>query len=497
MKSHTPSTRSSALARPWLGMLLGAALGCSPAAQQLDESAAAPEAPALAPAASAPAPAAAAPPAPSIAGLPDTPAGHQLGGWLEAFNSLQRPALLAFHEQHFPYAAASRDVADIDREHRLSQGTGGFVVIRIEESDPSHVVALLQEHDSPQHARVRLQVSGEPPHPVTRFHIGPVPTPLDLLSPEERAARALDATQRRATLASISAQLDAHYVYPETAKLVNAGLQKKLARGDYDQLTDAFEFADAVGRDLQRLARDPHLQLRFGPMPPKPDLAGKAPPGVARRGYGFGSSERLQGNVAVLTINGFPPLFEEQKKAIGERMSELADADAVIVDLRGNGGGFPPTEAHVASYFFDERPILLKSIYARDPGRANEVWTERDLSGERIGARKPVYILTGERTFSGGEALAYGLQAHGRAVVVGERTHGGAHATWPYPVEGGFVVRVPSWHSIHPVTGTNWEGIGIVPDVEVPEEDALEAAHALALKSLALKRPAPEKPGQR
>lgn len=427
--------------------------------------------------------AAAAPAAP----LPNTPAGRQLGAWLAAFNSRERTQLLAYHEQHFPYAAADRDIASIEREHGLSQGTGGFDVVRVEEAESERLVVLLKERNSPQHARVRLRVTPEPPHRVSKFHIGPVPTPLELLSPAERAARTIDAAKRRAVLQSIGKQLEAHYVFPETVKQVIAGLQKKQARGDYDTLTDADEFADAVGRDLMRLSRDRHMGLRFGPMPQKPDLKGEAPPQVERMGYGFGPSQRLSGNVAVLVINGFPPLFEAQKAGIAERMSEVADADALIVDLRGNNGGFPPTEQHVASYFFDEQPILLKQIYRRDEGRTIDIWTERELPGKRIGSRKPVYVLTGENTFSGGEALAYELQSHGRAQVVGENTRGGAHATFPYPVEGGFVVRVPSMRGINPITGTNWESIGIVPDVPAPEEEALERAHRLALERLGRK----------
>jgi C-terminal processing protease CtpA/Prc len=232
-----------------------------------------------------------------------------------------------------------------------------------------------------------------------------------------------------------------------------------------------------------RLSRDRHMGMRFGPMPKKPDLQGEAPPDVARMGYGFGPSQRLPGNVAVLVINGFPPLFEAQKAAIAERMSEVADAAALIVDLRANNGGFPPTEVHVASYFFDQ-PLLLKQIYRRDEGRTIDIWTDRELPGKRFGSGKPVYVLTGEHTFSGGEALAYELQAHGRAQVVGVNTKGGAHATFPYPVEGGFVLRVPSVRGTNPVTGTNWESIGIVPDVYVPEEYALERAHGLVLERL-------------
>ena len=413
-----------------------------------------------------------------------TPARQHFDAWLQAFNSGQRVVLLAFHEHDFPYAVATGDMRDIEREYGLSQGTGGFDVRRIEASDSERLVVLLQERNSPQYARATLLVSPAPPHAVTKFDIGPVPTPLDRLPPAEREARSLDGAKRRAALESIGRQLQAHYVSAETAARVVVALEKKRSRGDYDALADAAEFADALSLDLRRLARDKHLRLNFGPMPPQPNLAGGAPPRIARSGFGFGAIERLSGNVALLVINGFPPLFEEQQAAIAERMSQIADADAAIVDLRNNNGGFPPTELRVASYFFEAEPVHLKSVYRRDADNTFEIWTEKQLRGRRFGSKKPVYILTGPHTFSGGEALAYELQAQARAVVVGEGTGGGAHPTQPYPVEGGFVLQVPWGQSINPITGTNWEGIGVLPDVEVPADEALEAAHHLALERL-------------
>jgi retinol-binding protein 3 len=415
---------------------------------------------------------------------PDTPARRQLAAWLEAFNSGDRQALIAYHERHFPYQVASRDVSSIEREHGLSLGTGGFHVRRFEKSESDRVEVLLQERNRPQYARAYLQVSAEPPHAVTAFRIGPIPTPLELLSPDERKARIIDAEMRGAAIESIASQLQAHYVEAETATRVSARLRAKLARGDYDALTDVEGFADALTGDLRRLARDKHLGLRFGPLPPQPTLDGPAPPWLAQVGYGFGSVARLEGNVAHLVINGFPPLFESQRQAIAERMSAIADADAAIIDLRGNNGGFPPTVMRVASYFFDEQPVQLSSIYRRDTDNTQELWSERELPGQRFGSQKPVYVLTGPRTFSGGEGLAYSLQAQGRALVVGEGTGGGAHPTQPYPVAGGFVLMVPWGESINPITGTNWEGIGVVPDINTPADEALETAHRLALQKL-------------
>lgn len=88
-------------------------------------------------------------------------------------------------------------------------------------------------------------------------------------------------------------------------------------------------------------------------------------------------------------------------------MSEIADADAVIIDLRKNNGGAPETVAFIASYFFEARAVLLNSIHRRDTGQTREFWTRPELPGKRFGAIKPVYVLTSGRTFSGGEDLAY------------------------------------------------------------------------------------------
>jgi hypothetical protein len=420
----------------------------------------------------------------SAVALPDTAAGRQLAAWLQAFNSGDRQALLAYHERCFPYSVASRDVSNIDREHGLSQGTGGFDVRRVEQSADDRVEVLIHERNNPQYARAYLQVSLDPAHAVTRFRIGPIPTPPELLSSQERRARAIDAKARSAAIEAIGRQLEAHYVVAETAARVNVSLRKKQARGDYDALSDAVDFADSLTRDLRRLTRDKHIGLRFGPMPPEPSFDGPAPPWLERMGYGFGASERLEGNVAHLVINAMPGLFASEQQAIAERMTAIADADAVIIDLRGNGGGYPATGSRMASYFFDEQPVQLNSVYRRDTNHTEERWSERVLPGQRFGSKKPVYVLTGPQTFSGGEGLAYDLQAAGRALVVGEGTGGGAHPTQPYPVAGGFVLMVPWGEARNPITRTNWEGIGVVPDIYTPAEEALETAHRLALEKL-------------
>ncbi len=235
---------------------------------------------------------------------PATPAGTQFSRWLEAFNSGNRETLLAYHEQHFPCSAASADVADIDREHGLSLGTNGFTERQVEQSTPTALTILLQERARPQFARVHLKVEPSAPHRVVQFEIGPIPKPPQFLSQEELAQRNVDAARRDAVIGALSRELEAHYIFEEVAQKMVARLSEKAAHGDYDTITDAAEFAQMLTADL---------------------------------------------NVALLTINGFVPLLGAAvEEAIGARMSEIADADAVIIDLRNNHGGWPETVAFIA-----------------------------------------------------------------------------------------------------------------------------------------------------
>jgi C-terminal processing protease CtpA/Prc len=212
--------------------------------------------------------------------------------------------------------------------------------------------------------------------------------------------------------------------------------------------------------------------------------------------YGFGLIERMSGNVAHVVINGFPKIADDDsRKAVADLMSQVADADALVVDLRDNGGGSPNTVALVASYLFDTTPVHLNDIFSRDTGSVRESWTMRDLRGARFGGKKPVYVLTSKRTFSGGEEFAYDLQALHRAKIVGETTGGAAHAMAPHELDDEwFTILVPWGRAINPVTKTNWEGTGVVPDIAVSADAALDEAHRRALNDVSSKSKPPAQP---
>jgi C-terminal processing protease CtpA/Prc len=406
---------------------------------------------------------------------------------LAAFNSADREALLAYHQECFPYSAASHDVADIEREHGLSVGTHGFSERQVEESTATTLSIVLQEHRGPQFARVHIEVEPDPPHVVKAFTIGPIPTPLQFSSSVEQEHRRVDGKRRQAVIDSLRQELIAHYVSAELAQKMADGLGEKVSLGGYDEIVDAVQFAVTLTEDLQAVSHDKHLRVRFGPPPsppPESPAGSDAPPWMVQQNFGFGAVERLSANVGLLTINRFvPALNQAVKDAIGARISPIADADAVIIDLRNNGGGWPETVALIASYFFGPKPLHLSDIKRRDTGEVKQFWSESTLAGTRFGAKKPVYVLTSSRTFSGGEDLAYTLQAHQRALVVGETTAGGAHPVELRALDADLFVTMPWGESINPITKGNWEGTGVQPDLAAPAPEALERAlEALAAK---------------
>jgi C-terminal processing protease CtpA/Prc len=199
--------------------------------------------------------------------------------------------------------------------------------------------------------------------------------------------------------------------------------------------------------------------------------------------YGFERVEYLEGNIGYIDLRMFAPLSEDAWQTMGSAIGLVANTDALIVDMRHNGGGSPGTIAAFSSYFFDHR-TLLNTMYWREGDRTEEFWTYTEVVGRRYGEEKPIFVLTSSFTFSGAEEFCYNLQTRKRAVIVGEVTGGGAHPTRRYQLNETFGVMVPIGRAINPITRTNWEGGGIKPDVEVPGERALDEATRLAREKL-------------
>jgi C-terminal processing protease CtpA/Prc len=197
---------------------------------------------------------------------------------------------------------------------------------------------------------------------------------------------------------------------------------------------------------------------------------------------GFMKTERLDGNIGYIKLDVFGPVDICGARA-SAAFAALGEVDAVIFDVRDNGGGFPDMITYVESYLFAKRTHIY-DMYDRLENKATPVWTNPGVPGKKL-PTQPVYVLTSARTFSGAEAFAYDLQTTKRATIVGEVTGGGAHPTGPVPLDEHFVLMVPSSRAINAVTKTDWEGTGVKPDVNVPAAEALDRAKQLAVDKVA------------
>jgi C-terminal processing protease CtpA/Prc len=297
---------------------------------------------------------------------------------------------------------------------------------------------------------------------------------------------------RREIVEGVVRQLLAYYVFPEKAAAVAELLKARLAAGVYDSLANPTAFAEQLTADVQSVTADKHLRVRLiaaGSAMPLSDAASAAQEWAQykrlseSRNHGVERVERLPQNIGYLDLRMFE-VAAVAGEAVTAAMTLVAHTRALIVDLRHNRGGDPATVALACSYLFDER-THLNSIYEREGDRTDQYWSLDWVPGPRFGQRKPVFVLTSERTFSAGEEFAYNLQCHRRATLIGRRTRGGAHPGGPRQVSAHFEVFVPGGRSINPITQSNWEGTGVVPDIDVPEEDALRVAQLHALKALA------------
>jgi hypothetical protein len=402
--------------------------------------------------------------------IPATPAGDVLRAWLDAYNSADSARLRGYAQRYEPDASVA--------ELMMFRGqTGGYDVRTIERSAPRHLEATLRMrkdpvtvyfvvdvlHDAPLRARTAGTVIG----------VGPAPV-----------LRRMDAAQRAEVIDSLAAKLVRDYVFAGVARRIADSLHARRARGVYDGDVNEIAFATHLQTELVELGHDKHLGVGYVPfvlpLHPSPEPAPSTPAGplVARgSACAFERAEVLDDGVGYVKFNAFmhPDMCA---RAATAAMTKVANAKALIIDLRENGGGTPQMVAYVASYLVSKR-THLNDAFERRTGKTEQFWTRDDVPGPRFGGKKPIYVLTSSRTFSGAEEFAYDLQSLKRATIVGETTGGGAHMTATGRLADHLAISVPVRRAINPITHTNWEGVGVKPDVKAPAGQALETAWRL------------------
>jgi hypothetical protein len=321
---------------------------------------------------------------------------------------------------------------------------------------------------------------------------------MALPSASAQQSPALSAADKAAAVDLLAQRLSGKYVYADDGNKMAAAVRAHLLKGDYEKVATDAEFADLLTTHLQAAHPDKHLSIRHIPnaLPdrPRPSLTQGVPAEMRQRmtevgqylNFAFEKVERLPGNIMYLKLNGF---FEAEvgKAAATAAMNLAANGNAMIIDLRENGGGDPRMVAYMASYLLGDKKVHLSDIYFRAENETNSFWSDPAVPGVRFGPDKPVYVLTSGETFSAAEDFTYNLQAIKRITVVGDTTGGGAHPIQPFRVGPNLVAVIPVGRSINLITKGDWEGTGVKPDVAIAADKAMTKANALALRQVLLK----------
>jgi len=410
--------------------------------------------------------------------IPDTPAGHTFKAWLDAFNSGDR----ATEEKYIQTYDSTRS---LDEEMRFRGMTGGFILQQIVKSDPQRLEFMVKEHNGDTVAIGKMEVKAGNPAAVASFSLRAVP-------PGTKASELsfkVDAAARAKVIDGAASNLNESYVFPETAKKMEDAVRAHQKKGDYDSITDGDDFAKRLTDDLQAVSHDKHLHVMFSPAV-MPDMDSHTPDAkrdaeerreMERMNCGFNKVEILEGNIGYLKFDFFADPSICGSTAVAA-MNFLANVDAIIFDLRENGGGDPKMVAFISSYLFTER-THLNDLWTRKGDVTDQYWTLPYVPGKRLDG-KPAFVLTSKDTFSGGEEFTNNLKVLKRATIVGETTGGGAHPVRGHRIDDHFAIGVPFARAINPVTHPNWEGTGVEPDVKVSAADALTTAKKLAAEKL-------------
>jgi hypothetical protein len=413
--------------------------------------------------------------------IPETPAGRTLKAWLAAFNSGDRALMDAYYKKYDPSKS-------VDDEKRFRDMTGGFELLKILKSEPLHVEFLVKEKRGDTQAIGKIDVKDGEPALVSDSGLRAIPPGTSVSDLDFK----IDAKTRTRVIDGAIENLNSFYVSPELAKKMEDSVRARQNKGEYDSLNDGDAFAKKLTENFREVSHDKHLRVDFSPAkiperpagPPDANAIAEYRKHMEKMNCGFDKVEILSGNVGYVKFDMFADPDICGPTAVAA-MNFLANVDAIIFDLRENGGGDPKMVALVSTYLFSEQ-THLNDLWERKSDSTSQYWTLPYVPGKRLDG-KPAFVLTSKQTFSGAEEFTYNLKNLKRATIVGETTGGGAHPVSGHRIDDHFIIGVPFAKAVNPVSKTNWEGTGVEPDVKVSAADALATAQKLAAEKLAAK----------
>ena len=310
---------------------------------------------------------------------------------------------------------------------------------------------------------------------------------------QQPAASAQTAVDAKAVVADVTRILNENYVLPDMRPKLAAALSKGLAEGRYN-LTDPNVLGERINADLEAVAHDRHLSMHPDPkqaaeLAARPRGAGAddAPPTAEeirfadRLNHGILQLKVLPGNIRYMETVGFFWGGDKTREAYDNAMRFLKGGDAIIIDMRKNGGGSPEAVQYMISNFLKPNTPIV-TFYMR--GEKGDTWKSVATPNGTI-AGKPLYILTGGRSASAAEEFIGHVNGFKLGDLVGETTAGAGYRNEFFPVTGGYVISVSVGRAVLASTGKDWEKVGIAPTIKASQDNALEVAQVSALRKLA------------
>ncbi len=308
----------------------------------------------------------------------------------------------------------------------------------------------------------------------------------------------LDGNKIKEIISELCNNIKEFYIFPEIAEKISNFLLTKLEQNSYQNITDPLMFAKVITNDLHEISKDLHFYFEYDSLMAQELLQQldadqdeskidyiefkKGEKYERYRNFHIIKAKRLPGNIGYIKLNDFPPAEFAGDEIVGA-LQFLKNSNAFIFDIRNNGGGYSSMVQLIISYFVEPNPKLINNFYERKKDKYYQSWTFPYIPGIRF-PEEPIYVVISRRTASAAEEFAYNLKMMERAIIIGETTRGAANPVDLFPIWNRFVIWLPTGHPINPVSNDNWEGKGVSPHYEVPQEKALKEAHMLALQEL-------------
>jgi len=303
---------------------------------------------------------------------------------------------------------------------------------------------------------------------------------INVILQAQKKTEVLTRSDKKEAIEKTGELLKKFYVNPVLGSLMENHLKSKHKEGAFKNISDPGEFVRSITEEMRSISNDKHLFMYVGPNPDKQERGDRNLKSLVNQldrekdNYGLNRIEIIDGNIGYMNIESVM-YSEEAGEVLSSALKFLSNTYAIIFDLRNNSrGGDPMYMAYLFSYFF-EKPTHINSIYWRDRDRTDEFWTQEKIQGKKM-IDIPLFVLISHKTFSGAEEFAYDLQSLSRATTIGEVSAGGANPASTWLVYEDLRISIPYGRAINPITGTNWEGVGVIPDIEVSAEKALEIA---------------------